>query len=114
MACLRRQARTAGYKKVSLMAGKRQHYIPRFLQRGFLSEGEEQAERTWLHRRGVSARLVGIRDVGVAEYFYSKLSRDGALTLDDLLTMFEHKFEQELKRLRQIPEGPVDDPQGAG
>ncbi len=96
------------------MAGKRQHYIPRFLQRGFLSEGEEQAERTWLHRRGVSARLVGIRDVGVAEYFYSKLSRDGALTLDDLLTMFEHKFEQELKRLRQIPEGPVDDPQGAG
>jgi len=94
------------------MAGKRQHYIPRFLQRGFLGEGEEGAERTWLHRRSTNARLVGIRDVGVGEHFYSKLSRDGALTLDDLLTTLEHEFDQEHKRLRQIPEGPVDDPWG--
>jgi hypothetical protein len=56
--------------------------------------------------------LVGIRDVGVGEFFYSKLSRDDALTLDDLLTTLEHDVDQELKRLRQIPEGPVDDPRG--
>jgi hypothetical protein len=46
------------------MAGKRQHYVPRLLQRGFLDDPSDEAERTWLHRRGVDARLVGIRDVG--------------------------------------------------
>lgn len=47
------------------MAGKRQHYIPRFLQRGFLDVSDSKADRTWLYRRGEKPRLVGIRDVGV-------------------------------------------------
>ena len=53
------------------MAGKRQHYVPRLLQRGFLHDPSEKAERTWLHRRGVDAELVGIRDIGTEDWFYS-------------------------------------------
>ena len=71
------------------MAGKRQHYVPRLLQRGFLTPSRPGLELTWLHRCGVEARRVSIRDVGVGEYFYSKLRDDGEATLDDLITELE-------------------------
>src|SRR5262245_38543213 len=91
------------------MAGKRQHYIPRLLQRGFLHEPLEDGERTWLHRRGVLARLVGIRDVGVSEYFYSKLATDGTATLDDLITGIEGSLDSEIAAIRVAPIGePID------
>lgn len=91
------------------MAGKRQHYVPRFLQRGFLDDPHDEAERTWLHRRRAHARLVGIRDVGVSEYFYSKLSTNGAVTLDDLITAIEDDLYSELSMMRKVPVGhPID------
>lgn len=92
------------------MAGKRQHYIPRFLQRGFLAERTDDAERTWLHRRGSRARLVGIRDVGVGEFFYSKLSVIGNETLDDLITSIEGDIHVDLQRIQQASRGNVVDP----
>lgn len=95
------------------MAGRRQHYIPQFLQRGFLGDPRQEAERTWLHRRGAKARLVGIRDVGVREHFYSKLSADGAATLDDLITAMEHSFGAALTTIRQAPVGTLLDPKSA-
>lgn len=92
------------------MAGKRQHYIPRFLQRGFLAERTDDAERTWLHRRGSAARLVTIRDVGVGEFFYSKLSGAGDETLDDLITSIEGNILVDLQKIRQAPWGQAIDP----
>lgn len=91
------------------MAGKRQHYVPRFLQRGFLDDHLEEAERTWLHRRGAEARLVGIRDVGVRENFYSKLRADGVATLDDLITAIEGNLDRELAAIRMAPVGELID-----
>ncbi|SPC18466.1 hypothetical protein [Cupriavidus taiwanensis] len=91
------------------MAGKRQHYIPRFLQRGFLAERTGDAERTWLHRRGTTARLVGIRDVGVGEFFYSKLPDAGENALDDLITSLECDIHTDLQGLQQAPRGDVVD-----
>ncbi len=87
------------------MAGKRQHYIPRFLQRGFLDASDSKADRTWLYRRGAKPSLVGIRDVGVGEYFYSKLSSDGIKTLDDLITEFERDLDGDLNLIRSTPVG---------
>lgn len=86
------------------MAGKRQHYIPRFLQRGFLATSSQEAERTWLHRSGAAARLVGTRDVGVGENFYSKLSKDGTPTLDDLITALEGGLDEKLNAMRHAPD----------
>ena len=82
------------------MAGKRQHYVPRLLQRGFLSDPTDDAERTWLHRSGAAARLVGIRDVGVEDWFYSRKSTDGTPTLDDAITDYERDLAKNVRTLR--------------
>jgi hypothetical protein len=82
------------------MAGKRQHYIPQFLQRGFLADHPDDAERTWLHRRGAPAKLVGIRDVAVSEYFYSKLPISGEPTLDSRITDAERQVFADLENVR--------------
>ncbi|HEL3777972.1 hypothetical protein [Stenotrophomonas forensis] len=91
------------------MAGKRQHYIPRFLQRGFLASGNAtgSGERTWLHLRGDTPRLTGIRDVGVETHFYSRPSLDGSRTLDDLITDIESVF---LGDLRYACEAAIEQP----
>lgn len=95
------------------MAGKRQHYIPRFLQRGFLAAPLQDAERTWLHMRSTEAKLVGIRDVGVRENFYSKLAADGATTLDDLITASESGLDVDLTAIKRAPVGTNIDPEVA-
>lgn len=91
------------------MAGKRQHYIPRFLQRGFLAEQTGEAERTWLHRRGTAARLVGIKDVGVGEFFYSKLGLADEERLDDVITSIEWDIHISLQELQRAPRGVIAD-----
>lgn len=95
------------------MAGKRQHYVPRFLQRGFLAERTDDAERTWLHRRGAPARPVVIRDVGVGEFFYSKLAVAGEQTLDDLITAFEGGILADFEALKQAEPGSLIAPETA-
>lgn len=87
------------------MAGKRQHYVPRFLQRGFLAEPAGKAELTWLHRRDTASRLVSIKDVGVEEFFYSKLGEPGESTLDDLITFVEGAFDADLRTIKQASPG---------
>lgn len=96
------------------MAGKRQHYIPRLLQRGFLHSASDKAELTWLHRRGFNARLVGIRDVGVEEWFYSRKSYGGKQTLDDVITELEHDLAASVESLRaSVPGNSVDGEEAA-
>ncbi len=60
----------------------------------------EHAERTWLHRPGVAPRLVGIGDVGTEDWFYSRRSAPGELTLDDAVTAFEQDLGRDVAALR--------------
>ncbi len=46
----------------------------------------EEAERTQLHRRGSKPEVVGMADNGVEDWFCSRKSLDGSLTLDELIT----------------------------
>lgn len=92
------------------MAGKRQHYVPRLLQRGFLADPAGEAERTWLHRPGVAARIVGIGDVGVEDWFYSRKSAAGEPTLDDAITAFEKDLGNDVAILRGTAPGTTIDP----
>lgn len=95
------------------MAGRRQHYIPQFLQRGFLDPGLQGAERTWLHRRSAEPKPVGIRDTGVSEYFYSR-PVSGELALDDLITQLEHDVTPTIERFRNTQVGlPLDTDEAA-
>src|SRR5689334_506416 len=89
------------------MAGKRQHYLPRLLQRGFLHDPAEEAERTWLHRPNTRAKLVGIRDVGVEDWFYSRKSIDHQPTLDDLITDIEGDLSNTIHALRAKSAGAI-------
>jgi hypothetical protein len=97
------------------MAGKRQHYVPRLLQRGFLADPEtladlsDESERTWLHRAGAPAKPVGIRDVGVEDWFYSRKSVDGGPSLDDAITEFERDLSKDVAALRAATIGMTID-----
>ena len=90
------------------MAGKRQHYVPRLLQRGFLADSD--GERTWLHRAGGAARLVGIKDVGTEDWFYSRKGAPGELTLDDAITAVEQDLGKDVAILRTTPPGTSIEP----
>ena len=87
------------------MAGKRQHYIPRLLQRGFIANPRDKAEQTWLHRQGIGAKLVGIGDIGVADWFYSRKSLNGQPTLDDAITEYESDLANRVQSLREAAVG---------
>ncbi|CZT29147.1 hypothetical protein [Pseudomonas cerasi] len=91
------------------MAGKRQHYIPRFLQSGFLDDPDHKAKRTWLHRRNTPALLVATKDIGVSESFYSKIQGDGAKTLDDIITEIEVDILHEFSSFKNTREGEAVD-----
>lgn len=91
------------------MSGKRQHYIPRLLQRGFLHDISDEAERTWLYRLDSDAKLVGIRSVGVEDWFYSRKALDGTPTLDDAITDLECDLGASVGALRASAPGSSTD-----
>lgn len=95
--------------EVDPLAGKRQHYVPRLLQRGFLDGPAGGAERTWLHRPGEAPRLVGIKDVGVEDWFYSRRPADGTPTLDDSITDHERDLSRNVNALRSATPGAAVD-----
>lgn len=95
------------------MAGKRQHYIPRLLQRGFLDLSSEGAQQTWLHRRGVIPRRVSIRHIGVEDWFYSRKSQNFSPTLDDVISDIEQDLAPSLRNFRSSTPGSSCDPHEA-
>jgi hypothetical protein len=95
------------------MAGKRQHYVPRLLQRGFVADVADEGERTWLHRASAAPKLVGIRHIGVEDWFYSRKSSDGSPTLDDAISDYERDLAPGIRALREALPGAVIDPHRA-
>jgi hypothetical protein len=85
------------------MAGKRHHYLPQFVQRGFAIEGNK--ERIWVYRKGQTPRESGIRDTGVEVSFYS----EGADTsVDEAITEAEsNEFDAAVKAAGAGPIGPI-------
>lgn len=55
------------------MAGRKQHYVPRFLQAGFSSRPQtaDGAPRTWLHLPGAKPVEAALSDVGHDAWFYT-------------------------------------------
>ena len=89
------------------MAGKKQHHIPQSLQRGFLFD--VKAEKTYVYRKDGSSFPASISGVAAQRYFYSRLSRDGSKTLDDLITDYESRLGGLLISLRAVSiDGVVD------
>ncbi|MDO4247409.1 MAG: DUF4238 domain-containing protein [Neisseria sp.] len=84
------------------MAGKRQHYIPQFLQRGFAIEGDKK--KAFVIRAGKAAYLSNIQDIGVEGYFYTE-GED--VLVDDLITEEENLIAPIINDFRTCLNGEV-------
>lgn len=73
------------------MSGKRQHFIPRFLQKGFASHVKEDEVYTWVFRKDATPFNTNIKNVGVEGNFYSASDGNQA---DDNLTEAEDGFSK--------------------
>jgi hypothetical protein len=98
------------FQLLSGMAGKNQHHIPKFLQRGFavLDSG---GHKIWsFHADWEPTKPSSIVSTGSEDYFYSELSSDGSPTLDDAITDQENPLSDKLIELRSQPVGTNVDP----
>lgn len=96
------------------MSGRKQHFIPQVLQRGFARE-IRGTYRVWVHHRERGVYESNVADVAASRDFYSEPSlKVGSQTLDDQITDHENRLTETLSRLRTALEGPVDaDPAAA-
>jgi hypothetical protein len=81
------------------MAGKRQHFIPRFMQIGFANEKNQ----TWVYPKESKKYKSNINNVGVETYFYSHQDDNEA---DDLITEAERSFSSTIKSFRESNQQP--------
>ena len=82
------------------MAGRRHHYIPRLLQKGFCIEpARPNALEVYLFRRGHAPHLVGINQSFVEKDFYG---RSGNSDVDDLITGTESDLSLFVESIRTL------------
>lgn len=85
------------------MSGVRQHFIPRFLQKGFRIPSNGKIVRSWVYEHDRPPRTANIADVGLERYFYAI---DTETKLDEKITEAEqHIYAPLVERLR---DGCVD------
>jgi Protein of unknown function (DUF4238) len=90
------------------MAGKRQHFIPQFIQSGFASHVSGDEVYTWVYRKDAKPFNTNIMNVGVEGYFYSQ---DGDNQLDDEITEAERsRFSVLVNSLRNSTGDVLADP----
>jgi len=89
------------------MSGKRQHFIPRFLQEGFASHTSGEETFTWVYQKGVPPFNSNIINVGVEGRFYTEGQDTEA---DDLITAAEGTFGTLIQDLRADLSAPLLDP----
>jgi len=80
------------------MAGVKQHFLPRFLLKGFFSKVEGHKTFVWQFQKDVSPLEVSIRDTGHSQKFYG---RQGVGSLDELITTKENNgYSASVERTR--------------
>lgn len=85
------------------MAGKRHHFIPQFLQRGFASHSAGDEHFIWVHRKGGSVFNSNIKNAGIEGQFYN---HEGDTSVDDTITDAEGPLSAFVAReLQGLPHG---------
>lgn len=91
------------------MSGRKQHYIPQCLLKGFETPSRGKTKKVWIFKKGQQPFISPTQDVATERHFYSELSKDGALTLDDRITQYENELGKLLNLLHEAPlDSPVD------
>jgi len=88
------------------VAGRKQHFIPQALQRGF---GEATGKKTqvYVFKKGQKPYLSSTEGVAAQRDFYSEPSEEE--TLDDRITKYEELvLSPAVAALRESPAGPID------
>lgn len=80
------------------MAGIRQHFFPRFLQKGFASKETRKETYTWVYAVDKEPFEANIKNIGVGKYFYGTSEES---TVDDLITERETGFSDFIHELRK-------------
>jgi hypothetical protein len=91
------------------MAGRKQHYIPQCLLKGFKTPGRGKTVKVWVFKKGQQPYVSSIEDVAAERYFYSGLSKDSSLNLDDQITQYENKLSELINKLYESPVGSIID-----
>jgi hypothetical protein len=85
-----------------MMAGVRQHVLPRLLLKGFASRTASNEVFTFVYRKGKDAFETNIINVAVEKYFYGK---DGELSADNGITDLEGRLSSLIDELRRQNDG---------
>lgn len=97
------------------MAGKRHHFIPQFLQRGFASHVITRVNKVddynaWVFRKSGAAFNTNIKNIALEGQFYNQ---DGDTFVDDTITDAEGPLSSFVTKLRIADDGTVVDSQNA-
>lgn len=82
------------------MAGKQQHFIPQFLQKGFSSRSSKAEHYVWVYRKGVKPFNPNTKGIGQERYFYSNATDT---KVDDAITDHEDSFAIFCDQMRNDP-----------
>lgn len=88
------------------MAGKRHHYLPKFLLSGFCFKQTGKESYCWVYRKTGSEYETNIKNIGVEGYFYG---RPEETDLDDRITCEETEFANLVQSLRSSCAGILAD-----
>lgn len=89
------------------MSGRRHHYIPQFLQRGFSCSASNKEDYVWVYRKGnLNPFKANTKNIGVEGDFYSN---DKESALDDVITDLESNLGEFVNRLRIHQDGSLVD-----
>jgi hypothetical protein len=89
----------------NFMAGKRQHIIPKFLQKGFASRVDDNDVFVWVFRKNVNPFEANTKNIFVENYFYGKEGEE--IYADGIITdLEESEFSPLMDNLRNL-EGDV-------
>jgi hypothetical protein len=91
------------------VAGRKQHYIPQHLLRGFEASRTGKKAQVVVYKKGIAPYTSSTEGVAAQRDFYSEPGDGETDTLDDVITRFEREqFNPILDELRAIGDGPVD------
>lgn len=88
------------------MSGRKQHYIPQMLLRGFSSAGIGKKRKVFVYKKGRSPFSVPTDGIAAEREFYSSLGNDANESLDDTITRYEQeKLSVALSTMRSTANG---------
>lgn len=91
------------------MAGNNQHFLPRFMQKGFASNSASRKRvQVWYFEKGKAPEEKNTKQIGEEFSFYGE---PGAGSLDDVITKKEDLFAKKIDRIREEQCVPPDDVQ---